>query len=212
MFQLNLAFFGVSFFKDLNYVDVNGPVNARLLDAVQAFAAIERTGSVKFGIGKRLMSIDIKQAFPSEFYLFKRELYSIPMFPDFQPHSLADLYALSDLPITSSRNSTNSSRLSPAPPIQQQSLATTVILENSSEDDNQIEAPVSPPHSAQLLGFSERSNSQTGLLGMNMAAAAKNRGRRVSFGTIREFDHGVCDQHMFRRDPTKLHRTQGIPL
>lgn len=72
------------------------------------------------------------------------------------------------------------------PPIGQ-SLATTVILEQQNEDDSSLpETHVSPPHSAQLLGFNERSNSQTGLLGMNMgAAAAKNRGRRVSFGAIR---------------------------
>lgn len=68
-YQLNIAFFGNSFFKDLNYVDVNGPVNARLLDAVQAFAAIERCGSIKFGIGKRLMAIETKLAFPGRIYV-----------------------------------------------------------------------------------------------------------------------------------------------
>lgn len=45
-------------------MDVDGPVNARLLDAVQAFAAIERTGSIKFGVGKRLLSVETHLAFP----------------------------------------------------------------------------------------------------------------------------------------------------
>lgn len=95
---------------------------------------------------------------------------------------MTDLYSLADLPVTSSRNST-SSNLSPVPSIGQ-SLATTVILEQQNEDDSLPDTHISPPHSAQLLGFSERSNSQTGLLGMGMSAA-KNRGRRVSFGAIR---------------------------
>lgn len=51
-------------------MDVNGPVNARLLDAVQAFSAIERVGLIKFGIGKRLMSIETKLAFPGKRFAF----------------------------------------------------------------------------------------------------------------------------------------------
>lgn len=108
---------------------------------------------------------------------------------------MTDLYALSDLPVTSSRNSTSSSRLSPAPSVGQ-SLATTVIFEQQNEDDSLPDATVSPPHSAQLLGFSERSNSQTGLLGMGMAAA-KNRGRRVSFGAIRAIPQNFSERKDF---------------
>jgi hypothetical protein len=155
-------------------------IPARLLDAVQTFAAIERSSAIKFAIGKRLMSVDLKQAFPGELYLLGSS--HSPLISDFQPHCLADIYALSDLPITSSRNSTNSSRLSPVPPVHN----ATVIFDNNNQEDSfqPIDMAISPPHSAQLLGFNERSNSQTGLLGMNMAAAAKNRGRRVSFGAI----------------------------
>jgi hypothetical protein len=80
-------------------------------------------------------------------------------------------------------------------PIQSQSLATTVIFEQQNEEDSNLpEATVSPPHSAQLLGFAERSNSQTGLLGM---AAAKNRGRRVSFGAIRAIPQNFNERKEF---------------
>lgn len=69
-----------------------------------------------------------------------------------------------------------------------QSLTTTVILEQQNEEGSVPKTTISPPQSIQLPGFSERSNSQSGFLGMGMATgaiAAKNRGRRVSFGAIR---------------------------
>ena len=135
------------------------------------------------------MSIETKLAFPGS---VKRMLITVRCL-GFQANSLADLYVLCDLPVTSSRNSTASSRLSPAQSIGQ-SLATTVIFEQQNEDDSLPESNISPPHSAQLLGFSERSNSQTGLLGMGMAAA-KNRGRRVSFGGIKAIPQNFNSQH-----------------
>ncbi|KAI6243613.1 hypothetical protein M3Y99_00023300 [Aphelenchoides fujianensis] len=183
-YMLNIAFFGQSFFKDLNYVDVNGPVSARLLDAVQTFAALERTGAVKFGIGKRLVGIDVKQAFPG-----------------FQPHSMADIFALADLPVNTSR-STSSSRLSPAPSSAHSHHPTTVIFENPDDepDDSGLPSATSPanvPMSPPGTGIGERSNSHGGLLGL---ATAKNRGRRVSFGAIRaipqNFHEARRDSHM----------------
>ncbi|KAI6174106.1 hypothetical protein M3Y98_01154000 [Aphelenchoides besseyi] len=175
-YMLNIAFFGPTFFKDLNFVDVNGPVNARLLDAVQTFAAVERTGNVKFGIGKRLMAIDLKQAFPG-----------------FQPHSMADIFGLSDLPV--SRNSTSSSRLSPVPPSQSHH-PTTVIFENPDDmpEDYNFPPVTSPvmPNSPPGTGIGERSSSHGGLLSL---AASKNRGRRVSFGAIRAIPQNFHENH-----------------
>ncbi|CAD5225589.1 unnamed protein product [Bursaphelenchus xylophilus] len=170
-YQMNIAFFGAQFFKDINYVDVNGPITARLLDSTQLLGALERTGNIKFGIGKRLVGVDLKQAFPG-----------------FQPHTLADIFAQSDLPVSSSRASSSPLITTPV---------TNIILDNNNEED---EFPTNSLNGINSIN-SDRSNNQSGLLGIQ----AKNRGRRVSFGAIRAIPTSTLGENAF------LHRDSSLP-
>ncbi|CAD5218855.1 unnamed protein product [Bursaphelenchus okinawaensis] len=137
-YQMNIAFFGAQFFKDINYVDVNGPITARLLDSTQLLGALERTGNIKFGIGKRLVGVDLKQAFPG-----------------FHPHTLVDIFSQADLPVSTSRAS--SSPLISTPVISN----TNIVLENNEDDEF-------PAHTSNNGLNSDRNGTQPGLLGMNI--------------------------------------------
>uniref|UniRef100_A0AC34Q6Q4 Uncharacterized protein n=1 Tax=Panagrolaimus sp. JU765 TaxID=591449 RepID=A0AC34Q6Q4_9BILA len=75
-YTMNVVFIGEIFFETAKQTEET-KLNARSLDAIQTFGALERVHSVRFKVGENIYSLNLKQAFPG-----------------FEPHTIQDFWLM----------------------------------------------------------------------------------------------------------------------